>query len=200
MSGPEILGVVSGSVTLIETVIKVIKATNDLRKNYEEVDGTPRAFQEVINRLPLMVDTLQQFKDQADLGLSDQADTAIKQTIRGCESKANQLHAIFKDLAPYAGQSRIEMYRLVVRRMGDVRDKKVESLAMSMMQDLELLARNWFIVTTKQAMKKAMDDLSKVQPSLGEDSGGDTGGRLYNYGTTKTVFMGSGNNYNYGSK
>ena len=68
MSGNKIASAASAPTTLIEDLIKVVRMNNDLRKSYHEVGGTPQALQQVLSWLPLTIDMLQQFKDEAQVG------------------------------------------------------------------------------------------------------------------------------------
>jgi hypothetical protein len=169
-SGLEVVGGVSGTITLIDAAIRVVQKTTDFREGYQEADGSPKAFHEVLQRLPLVIDTLQQIKNDNRLQHnSAETNVAIQRVVKGCEGKAEELHVIFKDLAFCPGASRVEKYRQMISTLG--KSKKVELLAGSMMQDLDVLVKTWFVgITTRQAVEKAMDDLAKVPSSTEQRS------------------------------
>ncbi|KAF5966103.1 SesA protein [Fusarium bulbicola] len=189
ISEPRIISetdVASGTITLVDAAVKAVRLIIKLHKHYQEVDGTPQAFKEVLNRLPIVEDTLMQFESQGKYVLSEKAIIATRNLLQSCQSKADQLREIFETLAPHRGKSRIKRYQLVIMRMG--KDKKVEVLARLMMEDLDVLVKNYFLrTTTEELLATAIDELSRVPESIRddelEDPGSNLGGIAYQSGS-----------------
>ncbi|SCO27233.1 uncharacterized protein FFMR_00112 [Fusarium fujikuroi] len=191
------MDVASGTITLVDAAVKAVRFIIELHKHYQEVDGTPQAFKEVLNRLPIVEDTLMQFENQEKYVLSEKAIIATRNLLQSCQSKADQLREIFETLAPHRGKSRIKRYQLVILRMG--KDKKVEVLARLMMEDLDALVKNYFMrTTTEERLATAIDELSRVPESIKdeelEEIGSNLGGIANNTGSGKIYsFQGTGN-------
>ncbi|KAF5530438.1 Pfs NACHT ankyrin domain-containing protein [Fusarium napiforme] len=191
------MDVASGTITLIDAAAKAVRLIIEQHKHYQEVDGTPQAFQEVLNRLPIVDDTLMQFKNEAKYILSENAVATTRNLLQSCQSKADQLREIFETLAPHRGKSRLKRYRLVILRMGS--DKKVEVLARLMMDDLDVLVKSYFLrTTTEERLATAIDELSRVPESIKDedlkDTGSNSGGIANNTGSGRIYsFQGTGN-------
>lgn len=160
MSGVEILGAISATVALIETVIK-------LRKAYDEANDVPEAITQVLNRLPLIKTTLEQAaREAANTSISNpEVSSAVGNVVEACKQKAEQLEEIFTYIAPTPEASIMRKYRLIMRRVG--KGKKVETLARSMMEDLTVLAQYWDIgESAEKEVDDAIEALSNVPASI----------------------------------
>jgi len=162
MSGFEILGLVAAIISVTETTIEVYKAIKDLH-------GLPEAFQEVSERLPLVMQTLEAAKGQATNTKSPDEIKALKDILDSCKNKAQKLQDIFMSIARKSKDKfDISVYRSVVIKLG--KKHRVETLMGDILKDLEILtAHHIFQAATQnqvELLAEAKDGLAKVPPSL----------------------------------
>ncbi|KAF5698450.1 ankyrin repeat-containing protein [Fusarium mundagurra] len=166
MSGIEVVGLLTATITIVETINKVYNGLKD-------VDGLPAAFQEVIGRLPLVQTVLQAVEEQIQPDANDTATQAMKAVVTRCKVRAEDLEKIFKAVASSEGMSRLERYRRVVRQLG--KEKKVEALAKELLEDVHLLAERHAFQAATQAqvsqLREAIEELSQVGSSLPDEDG-----------------------------
>lgn len=162
MSGVEVMG-------LISAVISIIDISSKLYVAIENTGNLPEAFKDVARRLPLARDTLQITEERLKKSEVDgHTYTTINIIIKSCKDKAERLRDILTDLAAQPGASRIERYRLAVRRLG--RESKIEELMKSLLEDVQLLAANQAVKAVGEdridELMVAIQELSQVPPSL----------------------------------
>lgn len=196
MSGAEaglVLGLVSGTITIIDTVIKVY---NDV----QDAHGIPSTFREITQRLPLIRNTLGMAEAHIVEGsLDEESCRAIEPIIEGCRDKALHLETIFRRVVPQANISSLDRYRIALRALG--KGNRVEVLMKGMLADVQLLAGNQaFKINEVEIgrLVKAIEELSAMPPSLPEDRPVDSINN-YGYGTIFTNTGGGTQNNNTGS-
>lgn len=165
MSGAEVIGVISGVIAIVDATVKIYNAAND-------ASGIPEAFRDAALRLPLVRKTLQTVSENNDSIPDEEWCVAIKPIVQRCKDRATQLEEIFKDVVPQADASRMERYVLASRTWGK-RDT-VESLMKGILEDVQLLNSNQ--VTELAAIRKAVDEVSAIPPSLPEGNPSRTDG------------------------
>lgn len=195
MSGIEIIG-------LISAIISIIDGASKLYDAIENSSHLPQAFREVAQRLPLIRDTLRTTEGRLQkYDIDGDTYAAIKPTVESCKDKAERLRNILQDVAGQPDASRIERYRLAVRRLG--KESKVEELMKGMLEDVQLLAANQAVKAVGQEkvdeLMRAIQALTKVPPSV---PGGPTftyhgtGDQISNTGMgTENVNKGKGHQY-----
>lgn len=160
MSGAEVIGLVSGILTIIDTISKLYSAI-------ENTHNLPQAFREVGRRLPLIQDTLKIAEERMNRNDHGTTYAAIRPAVKSCKETAERLKQILQELAPGPDSSRVQRYRLAVRMLG--KDSQVEKLMKSILEDVYLLAGNQAIRAATEAqvgeVLKAIQYMSNVPPS-----------------------------------
>lgn len=165
MSGAEaalIFGLISGTITIINTTKQVYDATRDQA-------GLPKAFRTVADRLPLVQVTFQKVENQR--GRTAEETAAMIDVLKSCKARSADLQAIFKEVQPREGADRIERYYKAVRTIG--KGKSVEALFSEILKDLQLLYGN-----SVAGLGEAIDALKAVEPSVPSERGA-----YHNYGS-----------------
>ncbi|KAJ5737114.1 uncharacterized protein N7483_002239 [Penicillium malachiteum] len=91
MSGAEasfVVGLISGTISIIEAIKTVYDAAKDAQ-------GQPETFRQVAARLPLVIKILQSARWTAQ-ALDEIAQEALEPTLESCKAKAEALQKIFK--------------------------------------------------------------------------------------------------------
>jgi hypothetical protein len=164
MSGAEagglVLGLISGTITLVEAIKQVYDAAKDQQ-------GLPAAFREVAQRLPLVRDILTTAKATAEEGLVGvEASKAAESILQSCEKRVKKLEKIFRKVLPDENSSRLDRYYRAVRSLG--KDGKVELLMRGILDDLSLLSIQCGIGIRVHAEKinEAIKAMSTTEPSV----------------------------------
>ncbi|KAF5671248.1 ankyrin repeat-containing protein [Fusarium heterosporum] len=183
MSGIEVVGLITATITIVETINKVFNGLKD-------AEGLPKAFQEVSGRLPLVQTVLEAVEEQVRADDNGAATQAMAEIVTRCKIRAEDLEKIFKAVMSSEGTSRFEKYRRVIRQLG--KEKKVEILAKELLEDVHLLAeRHVFQAATQHQvsqLQEAIEELSQVGSSLPDEDGFN----LTHYGSGDNI---AGNKY-----
>lgn len=192
MSGIEVIG-------LISAIVSIIDGASKLYSTIENTNYLPKAFREVAQRLPLARDTFQTIEGRLQkYDVSGDTYTAIKPTVESCKDRAERLRNILQDMAAQPDTSRVERYRLAIRRLG--KESKVEELMKGMLEDVQLLAANQAVKAVEEEkideLMRAIQALSKVPPSMPGDptfTHHGTGDQINNTGSgTQNINKGKG--------
>ncbi|KAI1384072.1 uncharacterized protein F4822DRAFT_418544 [Hypoxylon trugodes] len=157
MSGAEVIGLVSGIISIIDASLKVCGAIGD-------ASGLPQSFRDINARLPLVHDTLETISkgitDENDASLATSR-TALTKALESCRDKANALKNVLEAVKPSAGASRMTRYLKAIKaiRNGD----KAENLMNGILSDLHVFTSNHAVQTATQ---------SQVNHLLNEIKGG----------------------------
>jgi hypothetical protein len=94
MSGAEVLGIISGAITVIEATITLYKTAKDS-------SGLPPSLRDAASRLPLIQESLTiaahgTQKDSQPL----ESYVALEAVLKACSEKATQLHQTFEAMVP----------------------------------------------------------------------------------------------------
>jgi hypothetical protein len=165
MSGAEIIGLISGIITILDTVTK-------LYNNFKDATDLPPAFREVAQKLPLIQDILQTAERHLDdSNPDDESCQAITHIVELCKDKAQRLVAIFQEVSPQPDSSRLERYIRAVKTLGKA--NRVESLMKGILEDVQLLAENRAIQGATEAqvgkLVEAIQELSSMPPSVPDE-------------------------------
>ncbi|KAF4340921.1 hypothetical protein FBEOM_5157 [Fusarium beomiforme] len=150
MSGAEVLGVISGAITVIEATITLCKIAKDS-------SGLPPSLRDAASRLPLIQDSLTiaahgiQHDSQAQ-----ESYAALETVLQSCSDKAIQLHQIFEAMVPQAGATRTHRYLKAVKSFPQV--DKANVLVEGILGDLQVLTLNHVVkAATREQIKELMD-------------------------------------------
>ena len=188
-TGIEIVGLISGTITIVDTIIKAYEAIKDLR-------GLPEAFQQVNDRLPLLKNTLADAREQAENADSTDDPAALKDLLVSCEKKAKELRDIFLAIVKNStsGEPVIAVYRSIVLKLG--KKSRVEALMNDILKDLGVLAaHSMFRAATHkrvEEVEKAREELEKVLPSVPDSAFDEGGGGSYTAGRDMFNYIASG--------
>ena len=80
------------------------------------VQGLPKAFREVADRLPIVTNILDSVKD--GINKKDASCKGVKPIVEACEKKAKTLNDIFRRSIPQDGAGNIERYWRAVKTIG----------------------------------------------------------------------------------
>jgi hypothetical protein len=105
MSGAEVIGLISGTIAIIDETAKVYAAAN-------HASGLPEAFRDIAKRLPLVQETLEAVQKHLNANPDEACYQAMKPVLEGCKDKATRLKAIFEKVVPHADASRMDRYVL----------------------------------------------------------------------------------------
>jgi hypothetical protein len=195
MSGAEVVGLITGSITLAEAIINVYKAANDKT-------GLPAAFREVYDRVPLVKDVLcaseQRIKLLRD---DDQAIEVARSRLEPCKTRLGKLEEIFKTVIPGEDDTKLVRYKRAARTWG--KEGKVETLMKGVLDDLSLLStQRWMEDSAHiEELKEAIQTISKFEPSLPDELFDESRYTNNNFGGTQHNYNASGgeNKYHTGS-
>jgi hypothetical protein len=190
MSGAEVIGIISGTIAILDAVTKVYSAVID-------ASGLPPAFRDVARRLPLVQHTLQTAETHLNKYNPDEESyRAMKPTLEGCKDKAKRLEKIFQKVVPRDNTPTLERYFMAVRTVG--KGDRVETLMKGMLEDVQLLTGNRAIEAATEAqvgeLEKALKEVSTIPPSLPTDGSSPS---ITNFGPgPQNIHTGSGNQNN----
>ncbi|KAF4946532.1 hypothetical protein FGADI_11170 [Fusarium gaditjirri] len=147
MSGAEVLGIISGVITIIDATITLYTTAKDS-------SGLPSSLRDAASRLPLIQDSLTIAAQgiQQDSQPSESY-AALEAVLQACSEKAAQLHRIFEAMVPPAGATRTHRYLKAVKSFPQV--DKANVLAEGILGDLQVLTLNHAVkaATREQIME-----------------------------------------------
>jgi hypothetical protein len=164
MSG---IGEASLVLGLISSIISIIDATHKFYTAVEDEKGLPKNFKKSAANLPLISHLL----DDAQGYISSIKDATTRAyfvpTLQDCELRAKQLQELFAKVMPDDKSSRLDRYLKAARTIG--KGGRVESLMKGILDDMQLMATKFpdaIKPRSKEALGQAIEDVSKMEPSL----------------------------------
>lgn len=130
MSGAEVLGIVSGAITLIEASIKLYKTAKDS-------SGLPPHLRDAATRLPLIQSSLQTAAERIQQDRQPESYAALEAVLQACSDRAAQLYQIFETMVPRTGATRTQRYVKAVRSFPQV--DRANALIEEILADLQVL-------------------------------------------------------------
>lgn len=192
MSGAEaafVIGLISGTISIIEAIKTVYDAAKDTQ-------GQPEAFRQVAARLPLVIKILRRAREMAQ-SLDETTQDALEPTLESCKTKAEALQKIFQKVVRKDDDKWYDRYKkTVVSTLG--KKGRVEGLMEGILKDIDVLACEKLMGTAtdvdvkeiKEAMKEMKDMPSSLQDETADflqqqhsgsgDNIGATGGSVLN--------------------
>jgi hypothetical protein len=162
MSGAEVLGIISG-------VITVVEATINLYKTAKDSSGLPPSLRDAASRLPLIQESLTVAAHgiQRDAQTPPESYAALEAALQACSDKATQLHHIFESMVPPSGATRTHRYLRAVKSFPQI--EKANVLVEGILGDLQVLTLNHVVQTaTREQIKKLMN--SRTRRLMGKES------------------------------
>ena len=102
--GVAVIGLVSAIAQLVDFGSKIINRLNDFQSNAGQV---PRAFRDIKSQLPLLLNTLQRTKAQAEAGdIDGDTQKAILCVVEGCRSQVQSLDEALAKTLPAKGDTK----------------------------------------------------------------------------------------------
>ena len=192
MSGLEVISGISAVIAMIDGSVQIWKsARKDLQLS--------ETFETVVNRLPILRDTLQTCHEHFEpIQTTLPADAAgnLLKTIDSCETKAAKLRTIFEETIAGENDQWYERYRKVARRLG--KGSKVEELMKSVSEDAQNLVNYHAVKSANPELCMKLEEIvtamQSVEPSLPND---DIASQTFNaYGGPQNVSTGQSTQYN----
>jgi len=119
-----IVGLVSSIVQFVDFSSKIVHRLNEFHSSFDEV---PKSFRDVKIELPLLVDTLERTKRQAEDGcFSKNTQEAIRGVVKGCQSQVERLDGILEETLPTKGDSSWRRGKKALSSIGQ--EKKVQQI------------------------------------------------------------------------
>lgn len=176
MSGAEVIGIIAGVVTILETSVKIY---DDVKKNL----NLSKAFETVRQRLPILLDTLKACK--AYLGsveLEASVEEALEEIVIACRSNARKLEQVFDESLPGTNDKWEARYIKTLKRLG--KGHKVEELMLAVTKDVQVLVNHQAVTAAaKQEQKTKINEIiEEVTSMISPVSEEPTGGISFNSG------------------
>ncbi|KAK4084331.1 uncharacterized protein Triagg1_811 [Trichoderma aggressivum f. europaeum] len=160
MSGAELIGIISGIIAIVDASLKIYEAAAD-------ASGLPRAFRNVIARLPVIQDTLEAAKDaleeEEEEGKHELSRVkfreALAKILESCYDKATALNKTLKAVMPTQGASKAKRYVKAIKMIPAA--DKIESLMNGILHDLHVLAANHSVKSATRSQIKDLMDITK---------------------------------------
>jgi hypothetical protein len=190
MSGPEVIGGISGVISIIDASIKIYdSARRDLRLG--------DTFEVVGRRLPIILNTLQTCESHLEPrkdSIPTDVCEALQKIVDTCDEKAGRWREIFEKVIPGEGDGWKKRYLKIFKRLGN--GNKVEELMLSITEDVQLIVNHDSVQSATPDQKADLDNIIKemksVKSSVSEE---EIAGNTFNSGggpQTNNVNSGSG--------
>lgn len=165
MSGIEAIGLISGSITILESI-------GNLYNGIQKWKGTLPAFQKVAQQLPLAQGVLRAVERRInESNPDDETCKALKTISEPCKEKCTRLETIFQKLAAKPDATRLQRYYSTVHQMGV--ENRVEILMRDILRDVQLIAGHHAIqAATEEQLSEvitAIQRLADIPSSLPEE-------------------------------
>jgi NACHT NTPase-like protein len=162
-------GVAEASLVLgiISSIISIIDATKQVYEAVEDQTGLPTNFKKSAAKLPLISKLLESAENYIQGTDDESIRLAFTPTLEDCKAQATKLQELFEKVMPEEGDTRWDRYVKAARTIG--KGGRVEDLIRGILDDLQLLATKFPAVTTprtKEQLEKAIEEVSKMEPSL----------------------------------
>ena len=164
MSGAEVVGLISGIVSIVDAIVKIHEAI-------QSTSGLPSSFHNVALRLPLLRESLVAAQEGIKGGAHEGSYSALERVLKSCEKKAGSLERKFRAMRvePNSSKARRCIVSIRALKMGG----RVEELMDSILDDMQLLIGNYAIQaatrTQVQDLVMEMREMRKMR-EMGEDA------------------------------
>ncbi|KXH34001.1 hypothetical protein CSIM01_02336 [Colletotrichum simmondsii] len=182
MSGAEIIGVVSGTIAIIDAIIKIHEAVSD-------ASGVPQAFRDAVGWLPLLRETMMVIKNDLDVREDGASILALEDLLESCNKKVQALEKIFDAVKVVPSAPRAQRYASATRAWG--KSRQLGELTRGIQSDMQLLAANYSVsASVRMRIRERLEDEYTV---TARHQGYGSEHSFRNYGTgTQNIHAGNG--------
>jgi alkaline phosphatase len=152
---------------MISSIISIIDATKQVYEAVEDGAGLPTNFKKSATKLPLISKLLEDAERYVNNAADESIKAAFTPTLEDCKVQATHLQELFGKVVRDEGDSRWDRYVKAARTIG--KGGRVEALVGGILDDLQLLTTKFPEVTSprgKEQLAKAIEEVSKMEPSL----------------------------------
>lgn len=164
MSGAELIGIISGIISIVDASLKIYEAV-------EDASGLPRCFRNVAARLPVVQDTLEtarasleeeeEEENKEELSRVKSRD-ALAKILESCYDKATVLNKTLQTIMPTQGASKTKRCVKAIKMIPAA--DKIDSLMNGILHDVHVLAANHSVKSaTRTQIKDLVDMIRKVE-------------------------------------
>lgn len=143
---------------LISAVISIIEATKTVYDAAKDAKGQPKAFRQVVARLPLVNEILKSAKERIQT-LDESAREALKPILKSCKAKAEGLEKIFQEVVRKDDDKWYHRYSKAVGTLG--KGDKVEYLMEEILKDIQVVTCERLMGTATDTQVKKLEDAIK---------------------------------------
>lgn len=188
MSGLEVIGVISGVVTILDAIVRIHGVA---RENHR----LPPAYDDITHRVALVRETLSAVESRLKKDTEDsETYKSVELTLKTCKKKANRLLGLYEEVSAPYGTGVAKRYMLAARAVR--RRSEAEHLTKDLLLDVQLLTGHHVIKSATEAqvarLAEAIEEASSPPPA--EDR---VVAEFRNYGSgPQTIQTGNGSQYN----
>jgi hypothetical protein len=167
MSG---VGEVSLVLGIISSILSIIDAAKQVYESLGDEADLPTNFKKSATKLPLISKLLEDAERYVNNAADESTKAAFIPALQDCEARATKLQELFEKVIPEESDSRWDRYVKAARTIG--KGGRIESLVGGILDDLQLLATRFPDVTIlreKDQLAKAIEEVTKMEPSLPDD-------------------------------
>jgi hypothetical protein len=171
MSG---VGEASLALGLISSLLQIIATAKDLYDAANDVNGLPKAFNNVAAKLPIIRILLEEAEEYIKSpDVERKTCEAFTKILGPCKKRAQELLEIFTKVIPKEGASRLDRYLTAARKLG--KGGRVENLIGEILKEMNLLSAYFsFPESTKRAIARAWEEVLMIEPSLPDNFDNDS--------------------------
>lgn len=153
MSGAEVLGLISGIISVVDASLEIYNAVKD-------ASGLPPSFRDIASRLPAIKLTLRKALDGLDAGRSDNSVESIRSSLEMCKRKVEELEGIFRSaLRPSNAPGLASRISKPLKAMRTIRKAdRVTFLKTGIMEDLQVLTASQAFQTATRAQIESLSE------------------------------------------
>jgi len=130
-----IVGLVAAIVQFVDFSSKVLSRLHDFQSSRQTI---PKAFRDINNQLPLLIDTLNRIQSQASCGsVNEGTAKALKPVVDACLAEARRLGEILDEMLPKAKASSWQRRIQAIRSLAS--DGKIQEINVRLERNIHLL-------------------------------------------------------------
>ncbi|KAL7909033.1 hypothetical protein GGI35DRAFT_425058 [Trichoderma velutinum] len=163
MSGAELIGIISGIISIVDASLKIYDAV-------EDASGLPLCFRNVAARLPVVQDTLEIARETLEEEIKEDGEKlsrvksrdALVKILESCYDKATMLNKTLQNIMPTQGASKTRRCVKAIKMLPAA--DKIESLMNSILHDVHVLAANHSVKSATRTQLKDLINMIKREP------------------------------------
>jgi hypothetical protein len=154
-----VVSIIANIISLVDITVEIY----DAAKGFGDiVDTLPKMYREARDRLPLILDTLEKTKENAEAGnIDNETCKVLKPVLVQCSANVETLQALFKDIVPAQNASALRVgYKAA---SGVFHKTKVEAVMKRILEDVNILV-SYHVV--RGATKEQVAEIAKAISQL----------------------------------